>query len=113
MILIDTLAKIGKGLEKAVEFTVESIYNSGKYVFDSPREIKKMSDERQAKEDHKFLFQIALYHKGEARLNGIQKLKTKYPAEYNEILSRINQDNDRLGIEQMMPVVIEPESEVG
>lgn len=104
MILINILAKIGKGLEKAVRFTAESIYNGGKYAFDTPREIKKMSDEKRKEEDRNFLFQVVLYHTGKSRLSGIKKLRENFPSEYNELLPTINRDNARFNIEPMLPV---------
>lgn len=106
-IITQTLANIGRVIEKAVTFTAESVYNAGKYGWDSPREIKKMSDTKRAEEAHQFLYQVIFYHKDEARLNAIEKLRKEYPEEYNANLKRINQDNLRLNIPQMNPVVIE------
>jgi hypothetical protein len=102
--VIKVLANIGKAVESVAKFTVESIYNAGKYGWDSPREIVKMGNAKRAEADHEFLYQVILYHKGESRLNAIEKLKTQYPREYNKILGQINKDNARYNIESMQPV---------
>lgn len=107
MSIITTLANIGRGIEKIAVGTAETVYNLGKYGFDSPREIVRMGNEKRAEADHKFLYQVIFFHAGESRLKAIEKLKNGYPQEYNDNLARINYDNRRFNIPEMLPVTIE------
>lgn len=104
MNIIQVMANIGIGIEKTVKFTASSIYSSVKFVFNVPRQVIKMGNDKRFASDHKFLYQVIFYHKGSSRLNAIEKLRTQYPDEYNSILDRINKDNIRLNIPTMEPV---------